>query len=572
MRACAERATGIMLVVVLSLTVSSGTAVAGTRPVAWPSGSVRVSLDATRVAGTDRYGTAVAVAAAAYPSWKGVTHVVVASGAARSLADPLAAAGLCWAYHAPLLLVTGTEVPASTRSALQAIVSENTTVTVTVIGGTNAVTTACEQQLAGIVGAGSVERGFAGADRYETAALIAARVDAIASAQTTDTRPDVAFVVDSGGAGCYDALAFSAVSAATGAPVLFTSKDAVPSATSRELASLSPHEIVVGGGTAAVSSAVYRELGATARWGGASRYATAATVAGRARERGWLDGDGVGAAAGVADALTGAIACGMRRQPMLFVSRGTLPAETAGYLESHESAIDAATVFGGTGAVSGAVLSQLRGAPAAAVILSPGSGALVAKRARVRVTTGVNTSICRLYAGSTLVLTRAVPSYATVDLGVQRMPASGAKLRVVTSNPENTTAEAQRGVRLLSYPASTSIVVDKSEFKLYWVRNDYLVKVYPVAIGRDGMDTPPALWKILAKYVTDPSSVYGPRKMRLFRKVGSSWVYTAYGIHGTDEPWVIGTKASHGCIRLYNADILELYPQVSLGTIVQTRE
>ena len=39
-----------------------------------------------------------------------------------------------------------------------------------------------------------------------------------------------------------------------------------------------------------------------------------------------------------------------------------------------------------------------------------------------------------------------------------------------------------------------------------------------------------------------------------------------YRIHGTDAPWTIGTAASKGCIRMYNADVLDLYPRVPLGT------
>ena len=41
-----------------------------------------------------------------------------------------------------------------------------------------------------------------------------------------------------------------------------------------------------------------------------------------------------------------------------------------------------------------------------------------------------------------------------------------------------------------------------------------------------------------------------------------------YRIHGTDAPWTIGTAASKGCIRMYNADVLDLYPRVPLGTRV----
>jgi hypothetical protein len=41
-----------------------------------------------------------------------------------------------------------------------------------------------------------------------------------------------------------------------------------------------------------------------------------------------------------------------------------------------------------------------------------------------------------------------------------------------------------------------------------------------------------------------------------------------YRIHGTDAPWTIGTSASAGCIRLYNEDVLDLYPRVKIGTKV----
>jgi len=121
------------------------------------------------------------------------------------------------------------------------------------------------------------------------------------------------------------------------------------------------------------------------------------------------------------------------------------------------------------------------------------------------------------------------------------------------------------------YPWSTYIVIDKSECNLYWVRNGELVKVYRCAVGKASTQTPERTWKILAKYYTDPSGIYGPRKMRLFRQSGSGYQYTAYNLHGTNQEWVIGTWASHGCIRMYNKDVLELFPQVPIGTMVVTK-
>lgn len=43
---------------------------------------------------------------------------------------------------------------------------------------------------------------------------------------------------------------------------------------------------------------------------------------------------------------------------------------------------------------------------------------------------------------------------------------------------------------------------------------------------------------------------------------------SAYRIHGTDAPWTIGSAVSKGCIRMYNQDVLDLYPRVKVGAKV----
>lgn len=57
-----------------------------------------------------------------------------------------------------------------------------------------------------------------------------------------------------------------------------------------------------------------------------------------------------------------------------------------------------------------------------------------------------------------------------------------------------------------------------------------------------------------------PLNPLGVRAMYL----GSS----AYRIHGTDAPWTIGQAVSHGCIRMLNEDVIELYPKLPIGTRV----
>ena len=57
-----------------------------------------------------------------------------------------------------------------------------------------------------------------------------------------------------------------------------------------------------------------------------------------------------------------------------------------------------------------------------------------------------------------------------------------------------------------------------------------------------------------------PMNPLGVRAMYL----GSS----TYRIHGTDAPWTIGQAVSKGCIRMYNEDVLDLYPRVPVGSRV----
>ena len=58
----------------------------------------------------------------------------------------------------------------------------------------------------------------------------------------------------------------------------------------------------------------------------------------------------------------------------------------------------------------------------------------------------------------------------------------------------------------------------------------------------------------------DPRNPLGPRALYL----GD----TLYRIHGTDAPWTVGEEISNGCVRLYNADILDLYARVPIGAKV----
>ncbi|MDH4140245.1 MAG: cell wall-binding repeat-containing protein [Coriobacteriia bacterium] len=542
----------------------------------WPDGSPKVSMARQRVFGDTRFSTAVAITREAFDpagdrSWPNVSHVVVASGDDRAASDPLAAASLCWAYEAPLLLVSASKTPAEVRVALTEMVSANTTVTVHVIGGRTSVPLSRIKELKAIVGSGRVEQPWASGSRYALARGIALRSRQVAS-ESTRTVPSAAFIANGADSDTFfDALSLSAVSASTGIPILLAARDSVPYETADALRRLSPGQRIVAGGKNTVSAATYKALGANARWAGQNRYSTSAYVARSAAYRGWLDTTSAGLVGALPDAATGSVLAGKQHSPILVTSKRTLSSETAAYLADGALSVASCTVLGGPNSVSGQVYRELGGAPGLVTFTLPG-GSLVAKKARITGQVGVNTTSVSFYADGRLVGTKAVKPFSSVDFGTVGMPSKKGTIKAVATNTDGLKTAASKTVRRLSYPASTSIVIDKSDFRLYWVRNDVLVKAYPIAIGRPSMETPVREWKVLAKYHTSPSGVYGPRKMRLFKRSGSGWAFTAYNVHGTNQPWVIGTKASHGCIRLYNKDILDLFPRVPLGTRVTTRE
>jgi L,D-transpeptidase ErfK/SrfK len=108
---------------------------------------------------------------------------------------------------------------------------------------------------------------------------------------------------------------------------------------------------------------------------------------------------------------------------------------------------------------------------------------------------------------------------------------------------------------------SARITVDTEQKTLTLRRGNAAYRTYPVAPGRPETPTPLGNWTITEK-VMNPGGPFGARWMRL------SIPWGAYGIHGTDNPSSIGAYASHGCVRMYNQDVAEVYDLVTIGTPV----
>ncbi|MDH4140854.1 MAG: cell wall-binding repeat-containing protein, partial [Coriobacteriia bacterium] len=193
---------------------------------------------AERVAGQSRYSTAVAVARKGYDpdgdkSWPGVDHVVIASGEDRAAADPLAAAGLCWAYDAPLFLVSSKSVSQEVKQAVNEIVTANGPTVVHVVGGPVSVPDPRYTELeSAVLGTLHKDRVLATGGRYDLAAAIAQRVKSVAQSNPAKDMPPAVLIANGADSTkFFDALALSAISAGKGCPILLVSADSIPSAT-----------------------------------------------------------------------------------------------------------------------------------------------------------------------------------------------------------------------------------------------------------------------------------------------------------------------------------------------------
>lgn len=120
------------------------------------------------------------------------------------------------------------------------------------------------------------------------------------------------------------------------------------------------------------------------------------------------------------------------------------------------------------------------------------------------------------------------------------------------------------------------LVVDKKARKLFWKRGKETLKTYPVSVGKQETETPEGEFRVKEK-IKNPvwyrmNQVFPPESPK--NLLGTRWLgldQKGYGIHGTRNPNSIGSAASHGCIRMYNHDVEELFSWVPVGTPVIIR-
>jgi lipoprotein-anchoring transpeptidase ErfK/SrfK len=160
---------------------------------------------------------------------------------------------------------------------------------------------------------------------------------------------------------------------------------------------------------------------------------------------------------------------------------------------------------------------------------------------------------------------------ALVDAGAPH----AVSVPVHSTTPSVTTAQLAA-----QYPAY--IIVDRANFRLRLYQHLRLASTYEIAVGMQGLETPPGLYHIQWKQVDPPWYVPNkawagklagkvippgpedPLKARFMSFDGGA------GIHGIDpsEYSSIGHDASHGCVRMRIPDVIALYSRTPVGTPV----
>lgn len=128
------------------------------------------------------------------------------------------------------------------------------------------------------------------------------------------------------------------------------------------------------------------------------------------------------------------------------------------------------------------------------------------------------------------------------------------------------------GQKLKVVTAPFSVLVKRSQNRLYLKQNDEVIRVYKIATGEKD-STPLGTFTIENKLVNptwyhagavvppdSPDNILGTRWM--------GFSIPGYGIHGTTLPGTIGTSSSAGCVRMLNQDVEELYAILPVKTPV----
>jgi putative cell wall-binding protein len=317
------------------------------------NGELPPETGVTRLEGRDRIATAVAVSQDAFPFEGSASTVVIAR--ADDYADALTGGPLAAAEYGPLLLTSSEQLDDLVAAEIQRLGATRSIV----LGGTAALS---ERVMDDLRDVGARPQRVAGANRFDTARLIAGRLgaDEVYLALGHHPEPHRAWA---------DAIAVSGLAALQRRPILLTTGDTVPPETDQALRDLAVRTATIVGGGAAVSEAVAEAVRTghdrrvVDRLAGATRYETSVAIADASVAAGadpmhiWLAtgrGYADGLAAGPAAAAWGGV--------LLMIDGQDLDGSSASraWLEQHAGAPTQLRLVGGTAAITEHAAAQVR--------------------------------------------------------------------------------------------------------------------------------------------------------------------------------------------------------------------
>jgi len=117
------------------------------------------------------------------------------------------------------------------------------------------------------------------------------------------------------------------------------------------------------------------------------------------------------------------------------------------------------------------------------------------------------------------------------------------------------------------------LVVSLSDKRMAVVDHGAVRKIYPVAVGKPSTPSPTGTFRVISR-VANPTYYHNGTVVLpgAGNPVGTRWIGLSergYGIHGTNAPGSIGKAASHGCIRMKQRDLEELFAMLKTGEAVE---
>lgn len=295
-----------------------------------------------RIAGKDRVETSLKVAESVYP--KGTKTVILANK--DKFTDVLVATPYSKTIKAPILYTDFNSVPNEVLTALKKLGVEN----IILIGGENTISKLQERALEGM---GYKTDRVNGADRYDTAKLIAERMKK-AGAKGADN------VIIASGEVFPDALSISPLALEKEIPILLTNKDTISSYTVNQLEPLHIDKIYISGGLDTVSNIVETKLKAytkqkITRFAGKDRYETSQVITKALRPQAKISVFASGEK--FPDALVAGGLVDKYNAPIMLVKREQLPYSISNYVK--DSMIIKNIIVGGEDSISNKVVKDL---------------------------------------------------------------------------------------------------------------------------------------------------------------------------------------------------------------------